>query len=119
MSRIEDAIERAAKIRGSGDNGGTAEAVTGDIGDAFSTVDAIRPACPYLATLNEPESPIAEEYRKLKSLVVKLTKNGTLQNTLMVTSTSGDEGKSITALNLAISLAQEYDHTVLLIDADL
>jgi exopolysaccharide/PEP-CTERM locus tyrosine autokinase len=30
-----------------------------------------------------------------------------------------EEGKTITALNLALTLAREYDHTVLLIDADL
>jgi len=37
----------------------------------------------------------------------------------MVTSSVSCEGKSITALNLALTLAQEYDHTVLLVDADL
>jgi receptor protein-tyrosine kinase/non-specific protein-tyrosine kinase len=36
----------------------------------------------------------------------------------MITSAVGDEGKSITSLNLALSLADDYDHTVLLIDAD-
>jgi exopolysaccharide/PEP-CTERM locus tyrosine autokinase len=36
-----------------------------------------------------------------------------------VTSAVGEEGKSITSLNLALALAQDYDHTVLLIDADL
>jgi receptor protein-tyrosine kinase/non-specific protein-tyrosine kinase len=40
------------------------------------------------------------------------------KNTILVTSAIPHEGKSITALNLAVSLAQEYDHTVLLIDAD-
>jgi exopolysaccharide/PEP-CTERM locus tyrosine autokinase len=41
------------------------------------------------------------------------------KNVIMVTSSVGCEGKSLTALNLAITLAQEFDHTVLLIDADL
>jgi receptor protein-tyrosine kinase/non-specific protein-tyrosine kinase len=44
---------------------------------------------------------------------------GGFLNTLMITSTMADEGKSITALNLAMTMAQEYDHTVLLVDADL
>ncbi len=48
-----------------------------------------------------------------------MTRGEDFKNTLMVTSSIPGEGKSITALNLAISLAQEYDHTVLLIDADL
>lgn len=75
--------------------------------------------CPYLVTLNDPVSPVAEEYRKLKSILVKMTVGDDFKNTLMVTSSIPGEGKSITALNLAISLAQEYDHTVLLIDADM
>jgi exopolysaccharide/PEP-CTERM locus tyrosine autokinase len=37
----------------------------------------------------------------------------------MVSSSVKGEGKTITALNLAITLAEEYDHTVLLVDADL
>ena len=36
-----------------------------------------------------------------------------------VTSVVSDEGKTITALNLAIALAKEQDHTVLLVDTDL
>lgn len=74
---------------------------------------------PYMVTLTDPTSPATEEYKKLKSIVLKLTKGADFHNTLMVTSTLGGEGKSITALNLAIVLAQEYDHTVLLVDADL
>jgi exopolysaccharide/PEP-CTERM locus tyrosine autokinase len=38
---------------------------------------------------------------------------------LLITSSISCEGKSITAINLAVTLAQEYDHTVLLVDADL
>jgi protein-tyrosine kinase len=41
------------------------------------------------------------------------------QNTIMVTSTESNEGKSLTAVNLALVMAQEYNHTVLLVDADL
>jgi len=37
----------------------------------------------------------------------------------MVTSADMGEGKSVTAINLAIALAREIDHTVLLVDADL
>ncbi|MFC1888594.1 polysaccharide biosynthesis tyrosine autokinase [Thermodesulfobacteriota bacterium] len=40
-------------------------------------------------------------------------------NTLMVTSAMDGEGKSLTALNMAISFAQEIDRTVLLVEADL
>ena len=40
-------------------------------------------------------------------------------NVLAVTSPGENEGKTLTAINLAISLAQEVDQTVLLVDADL
>lgn len=40
-------------------------------------------------------------------------------STLAVTSPGSGEGKSLTAVNLAISLAREVNHTVLLVDLDL
>jgi protein-tyrosine kinase len=38
---------------------------------------------------------------------------------IMVTSTLPGEGKTITAINLAFTFAREFQHTVLLVDADL
>lgn len=40
-------------------------------------------------------------------------------STLAITSAGSGEGKSLTAVNLAISLAREVNHTVLLVDLDL
>ena len=68
---------------------------------------------------NALDSPAAEQYRKLKSTIVKMLKKGECRQALMITSAVAGEGKSVTALNLAISLAQEFDHTVLLVEADL
>lgn len=119
MSRIEKAIERANILRElEKDNGATKKIVPHSTPDIKAKV-SVKVNNPYLVVINEPLSPAAEEYRKLKSMVVKLTKKGKLQNTIMVTSTAAGEGKTLTALNLAITLAEEYDHTVLLIDADL
>ncbi|WP_174404871.1 XrtA-associated tyrosine autokinase [Desulfovibrio subterraneus] len=64
-------------------------------------------------------SPASEEYRKLKEQLVKLTSTKGYKNTILVTSSTVGEGKSITSVNLAVSLAMEFDHTVLLIDADI
>jgi protein-tyrosine kinase len=47
----------------------------------------------------------------------RLRENG--WNALAVTSPGAREGKSLTAINLAVSLALEVDRTVLLVDADL
>lgn len=122
MSRIEDALNRALKkqqgIEHQQDNSNATD--TRKRGSIVNrTVINICKDNPYLLTINNPDSPIAEEYRKLKSMVVKLTKSSDFKNTIMITSALGAEGKSITSLNLAITLAQEYDHTVLLVDADL
>jgi exopolysaccharide/PEP-CTERM locus tyrosine autokinase len=73
--------------------------------------------CLVMATA--PNSASAEQYRKLKSSILKQFEKGEEKRSFMVTSSMAGEGKSVTALNLAISLAQEYDHTVLLVDADL
>lgn len=61
---------------------------------------------------------IAEEYKILRThLLHRTRKQG--QNALMITSPQPGSGKSLTAINLAISIAQEVEHTVLLVDADL
>ena len=73
---------------------------------------------PYLVTANQQNSPASEQYRKLKSLIVKLSKMGELDRAMMVTSPVAGEGKTLTSINLAITMAQEFDHTVLLIEAD-
>jgi exopolysaccharide/PEP-CTERM locus tyrosine autokinase len=129
MSRIEQALEKAAHLRTT-----TSSAVkTKEPGNA--SVQAIRQHTllppmdgaefkthienPLLATLCDPHSPVSEEYRKLKSVVSAFAQQGKFKNVIMVTSSVSGEGKSITSLNLAITLAQEFDHTVLLVDADL
>lgn len=72
-----------------------------------------------LATVRDEKTAVVEEFNKLRSSVIALTTGDQLRNTLMVTSAVSEEGKSMVALNLAISLAKEHDHTVLLVDTDL
>jgi protein-tyrosine kinase len=120
MSRIEEALERANKLRGvHGSEVPAEKTASAPVGDVSGTGPEVNVDNPYLVTITEPDLPVTEEYRKLKSMVVKLTTRGGFLNTLTVTSSLAAEGKSITAMNLAVSLAQEYDHTVLLVDADL
>ncbi|MBN2374343.1 AAA family ATPase [bacterium] len=64
------------------------------------------------------ELPQADQYKILKTQVLQRTKIRGL-NTLMITSPSANEGKSLTAANLAICLAKELQNTVLLADLDL
>jgi protein-tyrosine kinase len=60
----------------------------------------------------------AEEYKLLLTHLLQRTKAENL-NTIMFTGPRPDEGKSLTAINVAISIAQEVDQTVLIVDADL
>jgi len=125
MSRIEVAMEKAARLREGGETPAAAEAeprpaaAKPHIPAVSPQYGRLAPESPFLVNLHDPHSPTAEEYRKLKSVLVKMTKGETFRNSLMVTSSLPNEGKSLTALNLALSLAQELDHTVLLVDADL
>jgi protein-tyrosine kinase len=73
-----------------------------------------------MVTPDRPRSAIAEEYRVIKRPVLKNILEAEIANSrlIMVTSSLPGEGKSFTAINLAISIAMELDHTVLLVDAD-
>jgi capsular exopolysaccharide synthesis family protein len=72
---------------------------------------------PFLVSLFSPRSTIAEAYRSLRTNVefLSLEKN---VKTLCVTSASLMEGKTTTAINLAITIAQTGKKT-LLVEADL
>lgn len=130
MSRLEEAMEKAARLR---QEGGVATveriAETAALTSAGTSQhdprlrqDASRPINsdnPLLVNLNAPYSAAAEEIRKVKTMLLNKTREGDFKNTIMVTSAIPGEGKTMTSLNLAISLAEEMDHTVLLVEADL
>jgi protein-tyrosine kinase len=76
-----------------------------------------------IVTPSAPRSRIADEYRVIKRpLLSNAMGRGaaalTHGNLIMVTSAVSGEGKSFTSVNLAMSIAAELDHTVMLVDAD-
>jgi len=76
-----------------------------------------------LLTPDAPQSQIADEFRIIKRPIIRnaLGKDGVKArngNLIMVTSALPGEGKTFTAINLAMSMAMEFDSTVLLIDGD-
>ncbi len=136
MSRIEQALQKAKQKRLSdnkqqidtanlaNDSADTSSA-NGIQSTAIRNPDQLLTVKPLvvenkmLITALEERTGAVEEYNKLRSTIISLTRGETFLNSLIITSCAPSEGKSITALNLAISLAKEQDHTVLLVDADL
>lgn len=65
-----------------------------------------------------PGTPEIDCFKVIRTQILQQTrKNG--WNTLMITSVNPGEGKTVIAVNLAITFAKEYNQTVLLVDADL
>ncbi len=77
-----------------------------------------------MLTPDSGRSAIAEEFRAIKRPLIDNAFNNRARasnnhgNLIMVTSCLPKEGKTFCAINLAISIAMERDHTVLLVDAD-
>lgn len=71
-----------------------------------------------LIVLLKPYSYEAEQFRILKSKIFHSTSEKTLRS-FMITSAIPNEGKSFVAANLAISIAQNLNEHVLILDADM
>jgi capsular exopolysaccharide synthesis family protein len=63
-------------------------------------------------------APAIEAYRSLRTRLMKLLASHTIHS-ITITSSIPGEGKTVTALNLAISCAQLHDMRILLVDGDL
>jgi exopolysaccharide/PEP-CTERM locus tyrosine autokinase len=87
------------------------------------TLDLDALAAKGIVTPNAPRSYIADQYRVVKRPLIDNAINRSEAavrhaNLIMVTSAMSGEGKSFTSINLAMSIAAELDHTVMLVDAD-
>jgi capsular exopolysaccharide synthesis family protein len=104
----EDRLERIDKINRIRERH---ELVIQKIGD--SKVD------PRIVSYFDPKSLIAEQYKILRTNVLSVHMKRTIK-TLVITSSLHSEGKTITAMNLAMVIAQSTQKPkVLLIDADM
>jgi protein-tyrosine kinase len=77
-----------------------------------------------IVTPTAPRSQVADQFRVIKRPLVTNAKGKGANaranaNLIMVTSAVAGEGKSFSSINLAMSIAAELDHTVMLVDADL
>ncbi|MBP9853817.1 MAG: CpsD/CapB family tyrosine-protein kinase [Candidatus Omnitrophica bacterium] len=74
---------------------------------------------PSVITYFDPKALISEQYKILRTNILSMNK-GKPPKTFIITSSIHAEGKTITALNLAVSLAQAvHKPRVLLVDGDL
>lgn len=129
MERIKEALERARKERGGSTPGGgrVAESLRSAPSPQPSTIrytqTRVLETSPATLSRNRivagrERDPAADAFRMLRTRLLQLMRtNG--WSSLAITSPGPEEGKSVTAVNLAISLAQEVNHTVLLVDMDL
>jgi succinoglycan biosynthesis transport protein ExoP len=67
--------------------------------------------------MREPQSPFAEGYKIIRTSVLLSSSDKPLKN-ILITSIAPGEGKTATAVNLALTVAQS-EHSVLLVDGDL
>jgi capsular exopolysaccharide synthesis family protein len=137
MGRVDDAMRRAAEAAG----GAVVEPPAEDMSDADvmrlgrDVVDG--PVSPEAAAdapnvLDHLDASVAEkvvvdplmmaacreQYRRLAAMLHRMQAESGLK-VVMIASAAANEGKSLTASNLAMTLSESYRRSVLLIDADL
>jgi capsular exopolysaccharide synthesis family protein len=76
------------------------------------------PLSPLFVVATEPGSLAAEQYRLLRTRLEGRENAGRIQ-LLVITSPRLGEGKTTTSANLALTMSQEFQHRVLLVEADL
>jgi protein-tyrosine kinase len=85
----------------------------------FPVARAIRSTVldPYLVAATQGTGIAAEQYRALRTRIMQ-TSHGGAAHTLLMTSPGRGEGKSLTAANLALTMGQDYQRRVCVLDAD-
>ena len=73
---------------------------------------------PLLIAALAPQSLAAEQYRSLRTRLAQMEGSGGLR-TVLITSPQKGDGKSVTASNLALTVAQELQRRVVIVEADL
>jgi len=126
MERIKKALDKAREQRTSGTQTGAAAPAKRSVPSEHIAYTQTRQVKVRDEVLREhriisavdPDSEFAESYKILRTRILQqMRKND--WNVLAVTSPGESEGKSLTAVNLALSMALEVTGTVLLVDANL
>lgn len=72
----------------------------------------------YLISYLHPSSFISEQFRVIRAVLLRYVREKGVRS-ILVTSTLPQEGKTFVSSNLAVSIAQEVQNHVLLVDSDL
>ncbi len=127
MGKIHDALRRAEEERAalSGDR---RPVPVQDLSDLVSSgsararkaerADHVREARRSRAVLGALESGVSEEFRSLRARIQSIRREREIRS-IVVTSAAPGEGKTTTAMNLALSFGLERDGLTCLVDADL
>ncbi len=121
-SEVQPAVTRTHAARG-GARSATSQGATLRAPHRSVEIDLAHLRARGYVTPDMPTSQIADEFRVIKRPIIRNAlgragAKGKNQNLVMVTSALPGEGKTFTALNLAMSVTMELDHTVLLVDGD-
>ncbi|RJP28753.1 MAG: polysaccharide biosynthesis tyrosine autokinase [Candidatus Omnitrophota bacterium] len=74
---------------------------------------------PRIVTFHDPKSSVSEQYKMLRTNLAALGTKKPVK-VMTITSSTHSEGKTITAINLAISMAHDLNNkNILLVDADM
>ncbi|MCF7971381.1 MAG: XrtA-associated tyrosine autokinase [Methylococcaceae bacterium] len=125
MDILEKALEKSARANDFDDQKITTKVQVDDDRFTQTTVNIDWHKLERLGFLSpeQPKSSLVEEYRMIKRPLInnafgKHTQGINRANLILVTSSVPGEGKTFSAINLALSIANERDKKVLLIDAD-
>ena len=138
MSKLRKALERAKQVRGAEGQGVVRLEKSSGLSSRREASIEAEERCPVDVTYCETkvldidsqrlknnrifslfdDNPVTDQIKTLRTQILKnLKERG--GNSVLVTSANAGEGKTFTAINLGVSIAQELDRTVLLVDADL
>ena len=87
-------------------------------GAAEDSLAAISTLSPLFVAATQPMSPAAEQYRLLRTRL-EGRELGRRAQLVLVTSPGPGDGKTTTSANLALTMAQDFNHTVVLVEADM
>jgi len=114
VSKIQKALEKAKVESASAIRPGTDDAR----GEYISRPLQGGQVDPHIVAYHHPHSHLTESFRRLKAMIRGLA-GGEKLRSVTVTSAGKGEGKSTTALNLAVAMCQDFDQRIAIVDADL